>query len=111
MTAVVDARWPVEPEEVDGRDEALLHVSDLAGQGIGDISLTLPNEGCRADTSLTLRSCSMSSDEGSGESRVSTTGVEVGRRRCREGCCHAQSSPDSPGGGCRRRQFPWKGCA
>jgi hypothetical protein len=29
-------------EVVDGRDEALLHISDLAGQSIGRIPLALP---------------------------------------------------------------------
>jgi hypothetical protein len=70
---------------VDRRNEALLHVSDLAGQGIGHIPLALPGEGCRAKTSLALSSCSPSGDEGSGESRVVTTGVEEGRRRLRRG--------------------------
>jgi hypothetical protein len=63
---------------VDRRDEALLHVGDLAGQGVGRIPLALPGEGGRTKTSLTLSGCSTGSDEGSGERRGVTTGVEVG---------------------------------
>jgi hypothetical protein len=71
------------PEVVDGRDEALLHISDLAGQSIGRIPLALPGEGSRAKAGLALSSCSPSGDEGSDESGVGTTGVEEGRGRLR----------------------------
>jgi hypothetical protein len=74
-----------------GRGEELLHLGDLAGQGIGRVVLALPHEGSRAHTSLPLRGGSPGSDESCGEGRVRTWGVQE-RETSRLGRLEAYSS-------------------
>jgi hypothetical protein len=75
-----------------GRDEEVLCLSDLAGQGIGCVTLSFPREGCSPNASLPLRGGSPSRDESSGEGGVRArrwssgegTGVATKKQRRQE---------------------------